>query len=300
MEHGFHGVFPYLVTPVDDAGRVRAGVVERLVHHLIAAGVHGLTPFGSTGEFAYVNAEQRHAMVAATVTAAAGRVPVVVGVGATATSEAVRQAEEAAGLGADGLLVILPVYFPLTEEAAADYYRAVAGATPLPIVLYTNPRFSELDLSLSLLDRLVELPSIRYVKDASTNTGRLLSLLTRFGDRLRVFAASSHVPALVMLLGGVGWMAGPACVIPRQSVRLHALCQAGDWAGAMALQRELWEINTLFQKHSLAACIKAGLEAQGFDVGDPIPPQAPLGEGARREIAAALARVGPLGDIALT
>ncbi len=294
MPGDFQGVFPYLVTPVDDGGRVRPAAVDRLVRHLVGAGVHGLTPFGSTGEFAYVNAEQRHAMVAATVAAADGKVPVVVGVGATATSEAVRQAEEAERLGADGLLVILPVYFPLTDEAAAEYYRAVAGATPLPIVLYTNPRFSEFDLSPSLLERLVELPTIRYVKDASTNTGRLLSLLNRFGDRLRVFAASSHVPALVMLLGGVGWMAGPACVIPRQSVRLHALCRAGDWTGAMALQRSLWEINTLFQKHSLAACIKAGLDAQGFDVGAPIPPQPRLGEGARREIAAALARIGGL------
>lgn len=148
-----HGVFPYLVTPVDEKGRVRVAIVDRLVRHLVGAGVDGLTPFGSTGEFAYVNAEQRQAMITATVAAAEGRVPVVVGIGATATAEAVRQAEEAARLGADGLLVILPVYFPLTEAAAADYYRAVADATPLPIVLYTNPRFSEFDLSPSLLDR---------------------------------------------------------------------------------------------------------------------------------------------------
>jgi 4-hydroxy-tetrahydrodipicolinate synthase len=285
-----HGVFPYLVTPVDDKGRVRTDTVDRLVRHLIAAGVHGLTPFGSTGEFAYVDAAQRRAMIAATVSAADGRVPVVVGVGATATAEAVRQAEEAERLGADGLLVILPVYFPLTEAAAADYYRAVAGASGLPIVLYTNPRFSEFDLTPALLDRLVELPTVRYVKDASTNTGRVLSLITRFGDRLKVFAASSHVPTLIMLLGGVGWMAGPACVVPRQSVRLYDLCRAGQWQAAMDLQHGLWEINTLFQKYSLAACIKAGLEIQGFDVGDPIPPQRRLDEAARREIAAALAR----------
>ncbi len=83
----FHGVFPYLVTPIDEQGRVRAATVDRLVRHLVAAGVHGLTPFGSTGEFAYVDAAQRRAMVEATVTAAEGRVPVVVGVGATATAE---------------------------------------------------------------------------------------------------------------------------------------------------------------------------------------------------------------------
>jgi 4-hydroxy-tetrahydrodipicolinate synthase len=234
-------------------------------------------------------------MLAATVEAAEGRAPVVAGIGSTATAEAVRQAREAERLGAHGLLVILPVYFPLGEAAAVSYYRAVAEATPLPIVLYTNPRFSEFDLPLPLLERLADLPTVRYLKDASTNTGRLLSVLNRLGDRLRVFAASSHVPALVMMLGGVGWMAGPACVIPRQSVRLYDLCVARDWKAAMDLQRGLWEVNTLFQKHSLAACIKAGLELQGFPVGAPIPPQAPLGDEPRREIAAALERAGALG-----
>jgi 4-hydroxy-tetrahydrodipicolinate synthase len=289
----FHGVFPYLVTPVDARGTIATGAVQRLVHHLIAAGVHGLTPFGSTGEFAYVTREQRHAMVQATVAAAAGRVPIVVGIGATATAEAVRQAEEAAALGADGLLVILPVYFPLNEAAALSYYRAVAAATALPLVLYTNPRFSEFDLSLTLVERLLELPTVRYLKDASTNTGRILSLMNRVGPRLRVFAASAHVPALVMLLGGVGWMAGPACIAPRESVALYESCAAGDWKRAMELQRPLWEINTLFQKYSLAACIKAGLRLQGFEAGDPIPPQPALDATARDEIAAALARLAP-------
>jgi len=290
----FHGVFPYLVTPVDASGRVQERSVERLVRHLVDAGVHGLTPFGSTGEFAYVNAEQRRAMLASTVAAAAGRVPVVAGVGATATAEAVRQAVEAERLGADGLLVVLPVYFQLAEDAALGYYRAVVEATSVPIVLYTNPRFSEFDLTLPLLARLVELPRVGYLKDASTNTGRLLSVLNRFGDRLRVFSASAHVPTLVMLLGGVGWMAGPACVIPRQSVRLYDLCAAGDWAGAMHLQRRLWEVNTLFQQYSLAACIKAGLALQGFEVGDPIPPQARLDAAARHELGQALDRAGAL------
>jgi len=80
----------------------------------------------------------------------------------------------------------------------------------------------------------------------------------------------------VMLIGGVGWMAGPACVVPRQSVRLYELCKAKEWDKAMALQRELWRINEAFARFNLAACIKAGLQIQGYDVGDPIPPQTPL------------------------
>ena len=94
-----------------------------------------------------------------------------------------------------------------------------------------------------------------------------------------------------MLVGGVGWMAGPACIVPRESVRLYDLCRAGQWTEAMALQRRLWGINEAFARFNLAACIKAGLEQQGYDVGDPIPPQAALSGDDRRAIAQALANV---------
>ncbi len=285
-----HGVFPYLVSPVDEAGRVHSDVLGRLVNDLIAAGVHGLTPLGSTGEFAYLNNEQRAAIVRATIEAAAGRVPVVAGVAATATADAVAQARRYATLGVDGILAILESYFPLADAQVEAYFRAIADAVDVPVVLYTNPQFQRTDLSLDVIARLSEHPRIRYIKDASTNTGRLLSMMNRC-ERIAVFSASAHIPASVMLIGGVGWMAGPACVIPQQSVRLYELCRAGSWPQAMKLQRKLWRINEVFARFNLAACIKAALALQGYDVGDPISPQRALGADERRVVAAALAAV---------
>ena len=126
-----------------------------------------------------------------------------------------------------------------------------------------------------MIERLSRVPNIGYIKDASVNTGRLLSIINRVEGRMRVFAASSHIPDWVMLLRGVGWMAGPACVAPRQSVELYELCRCGDWAAAMAMQRPLWQLNQAFAKYNLAACIKGGLQLQGYEVGAPLPPQAP-------------------------
>jgi len=111
-----------------------------------------------------------------------------------------------------------------------------------------------------------------------------------------VFSASAHIPAAVMLIGGVGWMAGPACIIPRQSVRLYDLCRAGRWGDAMALQRSLWRINEAFARFNLAACIKAGLELQGYDVGDPMPPQPALTAEERRAVAAVLEDVAVVAE----
>jgi 4-hydroxy-tetrahydrodipicolinate synthase len=106
---------------------------------------------------------------------------------------------------------------------------------------------------------------------------------------MKVFAASAHIPLLVFRLGGVGWMAGPACILPAECVRLYELAQLGDWEEAHTLQKKLWRANELFQKYSLAACIKAGLQIQGFDVGGPISPQEPLKPEAFDEIRRALA-----------
>jgi 4-hydroxy-tetrahydrodipicolinate synthase len=272
----FHGVFPYLVSPIDAAGSIREKVLARLCDDLIKSGVHGLTPLGSTGEFAYLNPEQRTAVVRTTIEAAQRRVPVVAGVVSTTTADAVVQARAYQQLGADGILAILEAYFPLSEAQVEAYFRSIADAVDIPVVIYTNPQFQRSDLTLDVIARLAAHPRIGYIKDASTNTGRLLSILNRCGDAIKVFSASAHIPAAVMLIGGVGWMAGPACIIPKLSVELYNLCRRQRWEEAMALQRKLWRINEAFARFNLAACIKAGLAIQGYDVGDPVPPQAPL------------------------
>jgi len=284
----FHGVFPYLVSPIDGEGRIRTDVLGALVSHLIRSGVHGLTPLGSTGEFAYLTREQRVLVVRTTVEAAGKRVPVIAGVASTATADAVAQATHYQALGADGILAICEAYFPLKDAQVESYFRAIADAVDIPVVLYTNPNFQRSDLSLDVIARLAEHPRIRYIKDASTNTGRLLSIMNR-APAMKVFSASAHIPAAVMLIGGVGWMAGPACIVPRQSVKLYDLARAGKWAEAMALQRELWRVNEAFARFNLAACIKAGLQMQGFAVGDPVPPQAALTADERKQVAQILA-----------
>jgi 4-hydroxy-tetrahydrodipicolinate synthase len=286
----FHGVFPYLVSPIGADGRIKTDVLGRLVSDLIDAGVHGLTPLGSTGEFAYLNATQRETVVRATIEAAGKRVPVIAGVASTATADAVAQAKTYQRLGADGILAICEAYFPLKDAQVEHYFQTIADAVDIPVVLYTNPNFQRSDLTIDVIGRLAQHPRIRYIKDASSNTGRLLSIMHR-APAMKVFSASAHIPAAVMLIGGVGWMAGPACIVPRQSVRLYDLCRTQQWDEAMKLQRELWRINEAFARFNLAACIKAGLQIQGYAVGDPVPPQAALTAAEREAVARILAEL---------
>ena len=292
MTH-FHGIFPYLVSPLDEAtGRVRERVLRDLVEHLIRCGVHGLAPLGSTGEFAYLSFEQRAEIVRIVVDAAAGRVPVLAGVAAFATGDAVRQAEAHVRVGVQGLILILQQMFALPPRGIERYFADIAAALPqTSMTLYTNPGLLGGDVPMDVLDSLSHIPNIEYVKDASGNTGRILTILNRMCERIRVFSASAHIPLLVLKLGAVGWMAGPGCVMPRECVRLYELARAGAWEQALAEQRRQWAINEVFTKYALAACIKTALQLQGFAVGDAVAPQQPLAPEAVEDIRRALAHL---------
>src|SRR5258706_2398653 len=261
----FHGVFPYLVSPVDASGQIRERVLGRLCDDLIKSGVHGLTPLGSTGEFAYLDNAQRMAVVQTTIKAANGRVPVVAGVASTSTLDAVAQAKAYQKLGANGILAILEAYFPLGDAQVESYFRAIADAVDIPVVIYTNPQFQRSDLTLDVIARLSAHPRIGYIKDASTNTGRLLSIMNRCGDAIRVFSASAHIPAAVMLIRGVGWVSGPARIISRPNVELYNLCQAARRDEALTLPSRLLRLHGALSRCKLAGFLQGRPSTHGYD-----------------------------------
>ncbi len=293
-KENFAGIFPYLVTPLDKKGRLKEKVLAELVDHLIRKGVHGLTPLGSTGEGAYLEWPTKRRVVEVVVEASGGRVPVVAGVNNLKTHTAVSEATETERIGADGILVVLPTYFPVEDQQVVAHFRAVAQAVSSPVTLYTNPRFAMWDFTVDTLRELVEESNIRYLKDASGNIGKLMSIVTALGDRLKIFSATAHVPLFVFMLGGVGWMSGPACLIPEQSIALYEMACQKRWEDALALQKKLWPLNVAFQRYSLAACVKAGLEMQGFPVGPPLPPQKQLESEGRKVVQKILKNIGTL------
>lgn len=284
------GIYPYLVSPVDETGEVREGVLVKLVDDLINAGVHGLTPLGSTGEVSFLTQKQRSRIVEVTVAAADGRVPVVAGVAAFSTYDAIEQSRLYQKLGVDGLVLMRQNAGFVPPAGVYEFYSKAATSVDLPIVIYTNPAILGTDINIDTLSKLVEIPNIRYIKDPTSDTGRILSYTNRFGDALKVFSASAHIPTFVFMLGGVGWMAGPACAIPAAARRLFDLVSGGDIQGAIKLQRSIWPLNEAFRTYPLGACIKAALSIRGYDVGAPIGPQLPLDSKAFHEVELALAK----------
>ena len=295
-EKSFAGIFPYIVTPLDDKGRLKERILADLVDHLIRKGVHGLTPLGSTGEGAYLDWPTKRRTIEVVVEASDGRVPVVAGVNNLTTCGGVYEAGETEKLGVDGILAVLPTYFPISDQQIVTHFKTLARAVSCPVVLYTNPKFAMWDFTIDALKELAEEDNIGYLKDASGNIGKLMSIVTAVGDRIKIFSASAHIPMFVFMLGGVGWMSGPACLIPEQSIRLYQMACQKRWEEALNLQKQLWPLNVAFQRYSLAACVKAGLEMQGFPVGIPLPPQRQLDSEAKKVVEKILRRLGALNS----
>jgi len=219
---------------------------------------------------------------------------VVAGVNSMTTNGAVQEASEIESLGADGILAVLPTYFPVPDDQVVAHFRSIARTVSCPVVVYANPRFAGWDVSVAILRELAEEPNIVYLKDASGDIGKLMSIIASLGDRFKIFSATAHVPLCVFLLGGVGWMAGPACLIPEQSRALYELACQKRWEEALEIQKQLWPLNAAFQRYSLAACVKAGLEMQGFLVGAPLAPQSQLDSEGKRDVRAILETIGVL------
>ncbi len=289
------GIIPYLVSPVDDEGKVKTDVFQRLCSDLIDDGVHGLCVMGSSGEFPYLSRMQKETLVQAASEVAEGRVPVVAGVAGFSIAEAVEEASKFVSLGADAIVLMLEEYFPLSLQRKALFYKTVAQAVPdTSIIIYSNPKFMHYELTDDVFGALVDVPNIRYYKEAGGVTGKLLSLSNKYPRRFQIFSASAHIPLFVSMLGGVGWMAGPACLIPKQCVQLYNLSKSHQWDEAMSLQKSLWAANEVFVRYGLTGAVKAGLEHLGYPVGNPIPPLAPVSPEARLEIARVIDKIRSL------
>lgn len=280
----FEGVYVYLVSPVDLNGQVRHEPLERLVSFLIDSGIHGITLFGSTGELPYLNQNQKEEILKTVLLVNNKRVPILAGVSHFSTTEAAKQAKRFEDLGADGILAAINIYFPVNEQNIFNYFDTIAQSVACPIAIYHNPKFSNIDFSLNLIKELSMISNIKYIKYATANTGKALSIMEETKNNLKVFSASENMPLLMLMFGAVGWMSGPACIIPKQSVLLYNLVKAKKLEEAIELQKRINRITGLFRKYNLAACIKAALEIQGFSVGNPIRPQNQLSLTEKEEI----------------
>lgn len=286
----WRGTYTVLITPFTaDGGAVDVPALRQLVNWQIEQGIHGLIPLGSTGEFLSMTPDERRLVIETCVTAAAGRVPVLIGTGAEWTREAVANAREAEQMGADGVMVIPPYYSSPTEDELFEHYRRIGEAISMPVMIYNNPATANVDLTPPIVARLSQIDNVRYIKESTLEVTRVRDIIELCGERMTVFAGILGYESF--WLGAQGWVAVCSNLIPRDSARLFELvADHGDQPAALQLYRRILPIVRWVGGHRYVAASKAGLAMMGLPVGAPRSPRLPLPaadlQGLRADLAA--------------
>ena len=231
------GVFPAVTTQfrADQSLDIEATMAH--VERLISSGCHGLIMLGTVGENVQLEAQEKRAVISATIKAAAGRVPVLSGVAETSTALACRYAADCRSLGVDGLMVLPAMVYKSDSRETIAHFRAVARAGELPVMIYNNPVSYGVDVTPPMLAELADEPMLVALKESSDDVRRVTDLINAVGDRYILFCGVDDLYLESALLGVTGWVAGLVNAFPEETVKLYELAQAKRWEEARALYR---------------------------------------------------------------
>ncbi|HEX6888033.1 MAG TPA: aldehyde dehydrogenase family protein [Candidatus Nanopelagicales bacterium] len=285
----FPGVVVPLVTPFHPDGALDLDTVAPLVEFVLAGGVRGLVVAGTTGEGYALDLAERRAVLEAVQAAVAGRVPILVGVGGTATREALAQARLAAEAGADGLMVAAPAYVLPTPEELGEHVRAVLEAADLPAVLYDYPDRTGVPFTERALDLLAADPRVVGIKEASGDLTRVGRLRRRYGDALPIVCGSDTLAMRYFEKGVDSWIAGVANALPAEHVALLEAALADRTDEAWALQKRLLPMVRSCERVHYIPKVRHALALRAVPVGPPRPPLVAVGESEAHEVATRLA-----------
>lgn len=284
------GVLVALVTPfTPDGSAIDEERLRQQVEWMIAAGIHGVVPAGTTGEFTTLSRTEREFLVETVIDAADGRVPVVPATGALSTAETIELSVHAQNAGAAAVMVVPPFYDSLRWNELVAHYTAVTEALDIPVMYYNVPGATGTRLTPEQLASLGDIPGLDYIKDTGGDAVALTELLLRHGDRVTVFNGWDTLTFLGMALGAKGSVWGASNIIPELSVALwNALAVSGDLAEGRRLWNVIWPVCDALEATNYVAAVKGGLDIIGRSAGPVRSPIMPINNAERARLAAAI------------
>jgi len=292
----FRGLAAYPITPADAEGRVDVAALRRLVRRLADAGVGSIGLLGSTGTYAYLSRPERRRAIEAAVDEAAGAVPIMAGVGALRTDEAVALARDAKAAGATAGLLAPVSYTPLTDEEVFVHFRTVAGESGLPLCVYNNPGTTHFTFSVELEARLSGVEGVVAVKNPAPGADEVAERLAELRRRTPAgfslgWSVDAHA-AEALIAGGDAWHSVVAGLFPEPALAICRAGQAGDAAEARRLNAHLEPLWDLFTEFTSLRVVYAAASVLGIVTADPPRPILPLSAEGRARVEAVIGDLG--------
>ncbi|MFT9256980.1 MAG: dihydrodipicolinate synthase family protein [Acetobacter sp.] len=285
------GILPAIVTPFDDNDKISFPVLEQVVDAQFAAGVHGLTPMGSTGEYYAMTPTERADVLRAVKEAADGRGLLIAGTNGGSTREVLEHTQVAARLGYTTVLLPPPYYCLPTQDELLAHYQTVLAETDVNIMLYNFPLRAGVEVGYEVMDALAENPRVLGIKESSGNLLRALEIDRRYGDKIPLCCGSDDQAFDFFLWGAKSWICAPANCLSAPIVKFYNAFTAGDLATAQAVARAIYPVMNDMEAGKFVQKIKYGCELLGLPVGLPRKPLLPLNENEKKAFGSLLQSV---------
>lgn len=237
MKVDWKGVYPAVTTKFTDNDQLDIPAIEKNIEAQISAGVHGIVLGGTLGEASSLSNEEKQSIVSTTLGVSKGRVPVIINVAESRTSDAIRFVKESEQIGADGFMALPPMRYKADDRETVQWFKTIAGATSLPIMIYNNPVDYKIEVTLDMFAELAECETIQAVKESTRDVSNVTRMKNRFGDRFKILTGVDTLAFESLALGCDGWVAGLVCAFPAETVTIYDLMKQGRTDEALEIYR---------------------------------------------------------------
>jgi len=237
MSFNWTGVFPALTTKFTADDTLDLPLFEKNLNAQLEAGVNGIVLGGTLGEASVLTTSEKEQLIKFAVEKCAGKVPVVLNIAEGSTKEALQQAEYAKAWGARGIMMLPAMRYKTDHRETVTYFKTVADATELPIMIYNNPVDYKTEVTLDMFDELQACKNITAVKESTRDVSNVTRMRNRFGDRFKILCGVDTIAMEELCLGADGWVAGLVCAFPKETVTIFNLVKAGRIEEATKIYR---------------------------------------------------------------
>ncbi|MDV3953758.1 dihydrodipicolinate synthase family protein [Elizabethkingia anophelis] len=263
----WEGIYPAVLTPFTKDGEIDFDMFAKNTEAQIKAGVHGIILAGTLGEASALETEEKFELLKFAKAITDGRIPVILNLSENTTRSAVNYAKKAKELGADGLMLLPPMRYKADNREAVEYFKAVASATDLPILIYNNPVDYGIHVTLDMFDELINYPTIQAVKESTRDLANVTRMINRFGKRIKILGGVDTICLETLMLGADGLVAGLVDAFPNETMAMYNYVKAGEYDKAVAVYRWFMPLLELDIHPKLIQYIKLAASAEG--IGNP-------------------------------
>jgi 4-hydroxy-tetrahydrodipicolinate synthase len=279
------GVYPAVTTKFTPNGDLDIDAFIKNIVFQVESGVDGIIIGGSLGESSTLTHPERLELAVESLKAVGSQADIILNIAEGSTRQAIKLAQEAEEIGVHGLMLLPPMMYKPTDQEVADYFKAVAKSTNLPIMLYNNPVDYKIEITMGILDQLISLDNIQAIKESTRDISNVTRLINRYGDRIKILCGVDTLAMEELLMGADGWVAGLVDAFPRETVAIYRLTKAGRIDEALKIYRWFLPILELDINPQLVQNIKLAEVMTGIGTEHVRPPRHVLvGEERKRVI----------------